>query len=75
MAILRRHLEQSNFVSFFLSIWVAKRMPKGRHFGSQNGTKIDPKSKLKFKREQLASWERLGSILDGFGEVPGGHFY
>ena len=53
---------------------VAKRVPKGRHFGSQNGTKIDPKLRSKFKSEKVASWDRLGSILGRFGGCPGGIF-
>ena len=53
----------------------AKRVPKGRPLGSQNGTKIDPKTWSKFKREKVASWDRLGSILSRFGGAPGGHFY
>ena len=49
-------------------------MPKGRHFGSQNGTKIDPKLRSKFKSEKVASWDRLGSILGRFGACPEGIF-
>ena len=49
-------------------------MPKGRHFGSQNGTIIDSKMRSKFKIEKNASWERLGSILGRFGGCPGGIF-
>ncbi len=56
------------------SILVAKRVPKGRHFGSQNGAKIDPKTRSKFKSEKVASQERLGSILARFGGRPGGIF-
>ena len=41
-------------------------MPKGRHFGSQNGAKIDPKSRCKFKSEIITSWSRLGAILARF---------
>ena len=67
-----RHFEQSNFRSIFCPILVAKRVPKGRHFGSQNGTKIDPKTRSKFKSEKVASWDRLGSIWDRFGGCPGG---
>ena len=49
-------------------------MPKGRHFGSQNGAKIDPKTRSKFKSEKVASWKRLGPILGCFGGCPGGIF-
>ena len=38
-------------------------MPKGRHFGSQNGAKIDKKKRCKFKSEKVTSWSRLGAIL------------
>ena len=49
-------------------------MPKGRHFGSQNGRKIDLKMRSKFKSEKVASWDRLGSILGRFGACPEGIF-
>ena len=49
-------------------------MPKGKHLGSQNGTKIDPKMRSKFKSEKVASWDRLGSIWGRFGGCPGGIF-
>ena len=49
-------------------------MPKGRHFGSQNGAKIDPKTGSKFKTEKVASGKRLGTILARFGGRPGGLF-
>ena len=41
-------------------------MPKGRHFGSQNGAKIDQKKRCKIKSEKVTSWSRLGAILGGF---------
>ena len=41
------------------------------HFGSQNGIKIDPKMRSKFKIEQIASWDRLGSTLGRLGGVRG----
>ena len=72
--ILGRHCEQFIFRSIFGSILVAKRVPKGRHFGSQNGIKIDPKMRSKFKIEKIASWDRLGSTLGRFGGCPGGIF-
>ena len=49
-------------------------MPKGKHFGSKNGAKIDPKTRSKVKSEKVASQERLGSILGRFGGRPGGIF-
>ena len=49
------------------SILGAKRGPKGRHFGSPKGSKIDPKLRCKFKSENITSWSRLGSILARFG--------
>ena len=49
-------------------------MPKGRHLGRQNGAKIDPKTRSKFKSEKDASWERLGSIWVRFGGRPGAIF-
>jgi hypothetical protein len=54
---------------------VTQRVPKGKHFGSQNVTKIDPKTRSKFKSEKVASWDRLGLTLGRFGESPGGMFY
>ena len=42
--------------------------------GRQNGAKIDPKTRSKFKSEKDASWERLGSILVRFGGRPGAMF-
>ena len=45
-----------------------------KHFGSQNGTKIDPKTRSKFNSEKVASWDRLGSILGRLGGCPGGIF-
>ena len=44
----------------------AQRVPKGRHFGSQNGAKIDQKKRCKFKSEKVTSWSRLGAILGRF---------
>ena len=41
-------------------------MPKRRHFGSQNGAKIDQKKRCKFKSEKVTSWSRLGSKLARF---------
>ena len=41
-------------------------MPKGRHFESQNGAKIDQKKGCKFKSEKVTSWSRLGAILGRF---------
>ena len=42
-------------------------MPKGRHFGRQNGAKIDPKTKPKFKSEKDGSWRRFVSIWARLG--------
>ena len=79
--ILERLFEQSDFrsifLSFFLRFWsvlVAHRVPKGSHFGSQNGAKIDPKTGSKFKTEKVASGKRLGTILARFGGRPGSIF-
>ena len=41
-------------------------VPKGRHFGSQNGAKINQKKRSKFKSEKVTSWSRLGAILGRF---------
>ena len=49
-------------------------MPEGRHFGSQNGAKADPKTTSTFKSAKVASWKRLGSILDLLGGRSGGVF-
>ena len=54
------------FFIFFEAICGAKRVPRGGHFGSQNGTNIDPKSRRKFKSAKITSWSRLGSILARF---------
>ena len=64
--VLGRLLGHFNFSLFFGAILGAKRVPKGRHFGSQNGAKIDATSRRKFKRENVTSWIRLGSILARF---------
>ena len=47
-----------------------KRVPKGRHLGSQNGAKIDPKTiqnRSRFSRTKKypsrPSWNRLGAVL------------
>ena len=53
-------------IIIFGAILGAKRVPKGRHFGSQNGTKINQKTRCKFKSEKVASWSRLGAILGRF---------
>ena len=55
-----------DFYQFFGWIFGAKRVPNGRHFGRQNGAKIDPKSRCKFKSELITSWSRLGSKLARF---------
>ena len=55
-----------DFYQFFGWIFGAKRVPNGRHFGRQNGAKIDPKSRCKFKSEIITSWSRLGSKLARF---------
>ena len=55
-----------DFYHFFGVILGAKRVPKGRRFGRQNGAKIDPKSRCKFKSEIVTSWSRLGSKLARF---------
>ena len=55
-----------DFYYFFGVILGAKKVPKGRHFGRQNGAKIDPKSRCKFKSEIVTSWSRLGSKLARF---------
>ena len=59
------------FIFFFGAILGAKRVPKGRHFGSQNGAKIDQKKRCKFKSEKVTSWSRLGAILDRFARRLG----
>ena len=56
-------------------ILAPKRVPKGRHFGSQHGTKIVPKSKSKMKTKNRSSWEPLGSILGRFGGQVGAKKY
>ena len=55
-----------HFCNIFGAILEAKRVPKGWHFGSQNGVKTCPTSRCKFKSEQFTSWSRLGSILARF---------
>ena len=77
-AILERPFEQFNFGSIFLSILVAKRVPKGRHLGTQNGAQDDPKSIKKSSQKTIAfgialktvlgrSWADLGRILGALG--------
>ena len=55
-----------DFFIFFGTILGAKRVPKGRHFGSPNGAKIDQKMRCKLKSKKVASWNRLGAILGRF---------
>ena len=70
-AVLGRSLgdlfEQSDLGSIFGSILITKRVPKGRHLGSQNGAKIDPKTipnRSRFSRANKKSFRvRLGGIL------------
>ena len=64
--VLGRLLGHFDFLLFFGTILGAKRVPKGRHFGSQNGAKIDQKKRCKFKSEKVTSWSRLGAILGRF---------
>ena len=52
-----------DFLLLFGAILVAKRVPKGRHFGSQNGANIDKQKRCKFKSEKVTSWSRLGAIF------------
>ena len=54
------------FYKFFGMILEAKRVPKGRHFGRQNGAKINKKSRCKFKSGKVTSWSHLGSISARF---------
>ena len=61
--VLGRLLGHFDFHLFFRTILGAKRVPKGRHFGSQNGAKTDEKKRCKFKSEKVTSWSRLGAIL------------
>ena len=71
---LNSPISDPSFYRFFLRFWsvlVAHRVPKGSHFGSQNGAKIDPKTGSKFKTEKVASGKRLGTILARFGGRPG----
>ena len=55
-----------DFCMIFWSDFGAKRVPKGKHFGSQNGAKINKKKRCKFKSEKVISWSRLGAIWDRF---------
>ena len=64
--VLGRLLGHLIFLSFIGAIWGAKRVPKGRHFGSQNGATIDQKKRCKFKSEKVTSWSRLGAVLGQF---------
>ena len=65
-AILEAILSPDDARSIFGPILVAKRVPQGRRFGSQNGAKIDPKTGSKFKSEKSASRRRLGAIWGRF---------
>ena len=69
--VLGRLLGHLIFFLFFGAILGAKRVPKGRHFGSQNGAKIDQKKRCKFKSEKVTSWSRLGAILGRFPRCLG----
>ena len=55
-----------DFFLFFGAILGAKRVPKGRHLGSQNEPKFDQKKRCKFKSEKVTSWSRLGAIWGRF---------
>ena len=55
-----------DFRLFFGAISGAKRVPKGKHFGSQHGAKIDQKKRCKSKSEKVTSWSRLGAIWARF---------
>ena len=55
-----------DFFIFFGTILGATRVPKGRHFGSPNGAKIDQKTRCKLKSKKGTSWSRLGVNLDRF---------
>ena len=65
-AILEAILSPDDARSIFGPILVAKRVPQGRRFGSQNGAKIDFKTGSKFKSEKSASRRRLGAIWGRF---------
>ena len=69
--VLGRLLGHFDLLLFFGTILGAKRVPKGRHFGSQNGAKIDQKKRCKFKSEKVTSWSRLGAILGRFPRCLG----
>ena len=69
--VFGRLLGHFDFCSFFGTILGAKRVPKGRHFGDQNGSKIDQKKRCKFKSEKVTSWSRLGAILGRFPRCLG----
>ena len=64
--VLGRLLGHFDLLLFFGAILGAKRVPKGRHFGSQNGAKIDQKKRCEFKSEKVTSWSRLGAIWGRF---------
>ena len=64
--VLGRLLGHLIFFLFFGAILGAKRVPKGRHFGSQNGAKINRKKRCKFKSEKVTSWSHIGAILGRF---------
>ena len=61
--VLERLLGHFDFRLFFRTILGAKRVPKGRHFGSQNGAKIYQKRRCKSESEKVTSWSGLGAIL------------
>ena len=72
--VLGRLLGHLIFLLFFGAVLGAKRVPKGTHFGSQNGAKIDQKKRCKFKSEKVTSWSRLGAILGRFPRPLGVKF-
>ena len=68
-AVLGRVFERSDFRSIFRSILVPKRVAQGRHFGRQNGAKIEPKSIQNQGRNLRAKKLPLGVDLGRRGIV------
>ena len=61
-----RHLEQSNFRSIFWWMLVVQMIPKGRHFGSQNGANIAPQTGRKSRRFLRCPKSSSKTVLERF---------
>ena len=70
-ALLGPSFLEMKFWSFFLIDFGTEKGAQRGGFGSQNESKIVPKTKTKTKTKKRLSWEPLGSILGRLGEQFG----